>query len=203
MYVLRLHDSLITQPIALAIPKTPVTNPWPAIIYSYSLRFSLHLTLISLFETLFFWSFISKSEDAALINLIDNYATGLLSKCTNLTINQQTVLKEIIDTFINQNAVDTAGIDALNERTAINNVLIRNSWIYVGALLTLFTTLSTVGHLKRYKTEWSLLIGENVALVVLLGLYEWMYFSTIVLQYQAISMPELDKMVMDKFQDQC
>ena len=203
MYVLRLHESLITQPIALTIPKSPVINPWPAIIYSYSLRFSLHLTLISLFETLFFWSFISKSEDAALINLIDNYTAGLLGKCANLTINQQTIIKEIINIFINQNTVDSAGIAALNQRTAINNVLVRNSWIYVGALLTLFTTLSAVGHLKSYKTEWPLLIGENVALVGLLGLYEWMYFSTIVLQYQAISMPELDKMVLDKFQDQC
>jgi len=36
-----------------------------------------------------------------------------------------------------------------------------------------------------------------------LGIYEWMFFSTIVLKYQAISMQELDRMVVDEFMAQC
>jgi hypothetical protein len=69
--------------------------------------------------------------------------------------------------------------------------------------MTVFGSLAAFGYHRRYKTEWYQLVGENLTLVTLLGLYEWMYFSTVVLRYQAISMPELDRMVADEFKADC
>jgi len=163
----------------------------------------MHLALISLFETIFFWHFISVSEDTALVSLVQGYTQGVLNSCGQLTRNQSILAREIFDIFINQTNADAAGSVSASARSAANAVLIRNSWIYFGGVLTIFIAIATLGGVQHYRTEWPLIIGENLTLVSFLGLYEWMFFSTIILRYQAISMPELDRMVVDEFQLQC
>jgi len=195
-----------TEPLQLDIqttPASPDTLVYAQIAYRWILRFSIHLTLISLFETLFFWSFISKSEDTALISLIQGYTQDVLNSCANLTQEQRIVVRDVLDLFINQTKADAAAVTATTGRSAVNYLLFRNSWLYFGSILTIFTGVAVIGLVKDYKTDWRTLIAENLTLVTFLGLYEWMFFSTVVLRYQAISMPELDRMVVDEFQEQC
>ena len=182
---------------------TQTQTPIYYIVYTWSLRFSMHLALISLFETIFFWHFISVSEDTALISLVQGYTQGVLTNCNHLTQNQSSLVRDIFDLFINQTLVDAAGAAAATTRSKFNAILIRTSWLYFGGLLTLFSVIAALGIFKRYKTDCPAIIGENLTLVTFLGLYEWMFFSTIVLRYQAISMQELDSMVVDEFQQQC
>lgn len=189
-----------SPPLTITLVEEPKPESW---LYNYALRFSLHLTLISLFETIFFWHFISESEDDALITLVDNYTAGVLGHCSNFTTEQRIVTRDIFDIFINQTKADATGTAAQAARYIFNSILLRNSWLYFGALLTLFASLTAIGRYKRYTVEWKLLLLENMALVSFLGFYEWMFFSTVVLRYQAISMPELDRMVVDEFQSQC
>jgi hypothetical protein len=163
----------------------------------------MHLTLISLFENIFFWHFVSESEDTALISLVQGYIQGILNRCADLTPHQRIVVRDVIDLFINQTRTDTAGAAAAATRNAYNGVLDRTSWLYFGGFCTIFTVIATVGTIKRYSTDWRSIIAENITLVTFLGLYEWMFFSTIVLRYLSISMPELDRMVVDEIQSQC
>ena len=205
MHIPRIQSNL--APLLLTPKSEPEPESGPTSLYEMlhgqSLRFSLHLTLIGLFETLFFWHFVSESEDSALIKLVDNYAQGVLGSCASLTDQQRVAVRNFTALFINQTQSDAAGAVALSARNIYNGILLRKSWLYFGAIMTLFMSLTAVGHCKRYKTNWRSLITENIALVGILGLYEWMFFSTIVLKYQAISMPELDRMVVDEFMAQC
>ena len=178
----------------------PETEKEP-IAYRYALRFSLHLMLIGLFESIFVWSFISPAEDAALVSIVNGYTQGLLNMCAVLTNEERVVVRELVDDFVNQTRIDMIGINAYASRSAWNTALVRRSWFYVGGLGTVFVALVVFG--RRYKTKWRTLILEDVALIVLLGLYEWMFFSTVVLRYQAISMPELNRMVVDELNAQC
>ena len=173
------------------------------ILYTLSLQFSLHLALISLFETIFFWKFVSQTENEALIKLVNNYASGILSTCANMSESQRQLTRTVFNIFINQTSVDNAGSTSLTARTAYNNNLIRTSWLYCGGISTVFVGIALTGQLKGYKTEWASILREHIALITLLGLYEWMFFSTIVLNYQAVSMPELDSMVINQFESQC
>jgi hypothetical protein len=108
-----------------------------------------------------------------------------------------------MDLFINQTRVDSAGIESETARAAFNYILSRNSWLYFGALLILFAGLAILGQIRQYKIEWKELIAENLALVIFLGLYEWMFFSTVVIPYESISVPELDRMVIDELANTC
>ena len=190
---------LLTSKPELEPEPEPQSGLLVAAIHGQGLRFSLHLTLISLFETLFFWKFVSETEDTALVNLVNSYTQGILNSCSNLTDQQRAVIRD----FINQTHTDAAGVAALTSRNAYNGTLLRESWMYFGVITTLFVSLAAISKCSRIKIDWQSLFVENIALVGLLGLYEWMFFSTIVLKYQAISMPELDRMVVDEFMAQC
>lgn len=188
-----------------ATPKTRAD--WLSMAYRWSLRFSLHLALISLFETVFFWQFVSMSEDQALLGLVDSYTGKLFTSCAALTPVQRADFVGLVDIFINQTIVDDAGAAALTARTAFNHGLLRNSWLYCGSISTLFVLLAAVARrcstTRDHRIRWSHIVGENLCLVTILGLYEWMFFHTVVFPYKTVSIPELDQHVVDGFQQHC
>jgi hypothetical protein len=93
--------------------------------------------------------------------------------------------------------------NAAAERTADNDILYRNSWLYFGGLMTAFGLLSSTAHLRRIPVHWGYILGENMALVTLLGLYEWMFFHTVAFRYRAVSPDELDGLVVTEFTAAC
>jgi hypothetical protein len=171
--------------------------------YNLALRFSLHIALISLFETVFFWAFVSKQENGALEILMDTYTSNIFSNCSSLSIDQRIGLIDLVNIFVNSTPVYSTAQENLSTRTAFNDILLRNSWVYVGGLTTLFGGLAIVAHIRRIRILWAQILGENAAMIFLLGAYEWMFFKTVVLQYQAISAPELNQRIIDEFYQRC
>jgi len=184
-------------------PITPKKDSWVPLLHYWALRFSFHLSLISLFETIFFWNFISKSEDQALVNLINGYTSGIVSSCRNLTAPDKNIVAGLIALFLNQTTAAAEATAAIDRRNAFNGILIQKSWIYFGGITTLFAILSMSNYLCKNDVNWRNLILENLTLVSLLGLYEWMFFSTIVLKYQSISIQELDAMIIGELLASC
>jgi hypothetical protein len=195
----------IQEPLLLQLPASPPITPkkdsWGPLLHYWALRFSFHLSLISLFETIFFWNFISKSEDQALINVINGYTTGIVSSCQNLTAPDKQVIADIIALFLNQTI--NAETNALDNRNAFNQLLVQKSWIYTGGITVMFMGLSVSNHLCKNEVNWRNLILENLTLVALLGLYELMFFSTVILKYQSISIQELDGLVINELLAAC
>ena len=170
---------------------------------NWALRFNLHLVLISLFETVFFWHYVSPSEDTALTGLVQGYLASTLQACAALTIQQRTDLRTTLDLFINVSTVDATGAAAAESRGAHNAALLRTSWLYFSGLSGLLTLLATVAWRTRIPVAWRHIVAENIALIILLGCYEAMFFRTIAFQYDAVSMAELDRFVVDQIQAQC
>ena len=204
MHIPRIQDRL--EPLLLPTMTEEIKSPewsWVKTVHAYAMRFSLHLALISLFETIFFWHFVSKTEDTALISLVNNYAQGVLEGCANMTEVQRSLVRDVFDLFINQTLVDASSAVSFANRNTFNGILIRNSWLYFGSLVALFASTTAVGIYNRFPIHWRAIILENLTLVTFLGFYEWMFFSTVVLRYQAISVPELDRMVVDEIMSAC
>ena len=200
----------IQEPLLLQLPPSPQTQDqlitpkkdnWGPLLHYWALRFSFHLSLISLFETIFFWTFISKSEDQALINVINGYTTGIVSSCRNLTVPDRQAIAGLIALFLNQTM--TAETNALDNRNAFNQGLILNSWLYTAGITAIFSCLSVSNHLCKNEVNWRNLVLENLTLVSLLGLYELMFFSTVILKYQSISIQELDGLVINELLAAC
>jgi hypothetical protein len=158
---------------------------------------------VALFETLFFWLFVSRTEDTALIKLVNTYIVGLLNQCASLNNSQQILFVDLVDIFVNQTQVQSRGDAAAATRSAYNGNLLLNSWIYVGFLGALATILASSAAYRRLPIQWKQLGLENLALILLLGIYEFMFFSTVVYPYESISIPELDRMLINEIDASC
>lgn len=177
--------------------------PLTVTVHTAALHGIFHLLLISLFETLFFWLFVSRQEDSALTGLVNTYTGRAFATCATMTPLQRADLREWVSLFLNTSTVVTDAATAAEERQAFNSALLRNSWLYFGGLVTAFGLLTSTAHLRRLPVRWTHLIGENLALVTFLGLYEWMFFRTVALQYRAVTPAELDGMVVSEFLTDC
>lgn len=173
------------------------------VIFPHSLRFNLHLLLVALFETLFFWLYVSQSEDAALVGLVNSYTNGFFAACANMTPADLNLTNTVFAALVDPVAVDRAGALAAADRATYNHDLLGTTWLYVGSLGILFVVQAAITCMLRVAISWRHIVGENVALVVLLGLYEWMFFHTVVFRYRSITPAELDRMVVDEFSANC
>lgn len=204
--LVRLSDSMNQAPLLPTAPEYSTQEPsypWDWTPHRWALRFTLHLAFVSLFETIFFWKFVSIQEDAALIQLINTYTQGIWNTCWNLTEIQQDNLRNFVDVFLNSTTIQDAADQALADRSAFNNNLLRNSWLYVGCITASCLFISIIALIRKLPLRWRYIFFENITFVALLGAYEWMFFSTIVLKYQSISIAELDSQIFSKFQALC
>jgi len=189
-------------------PPSPPSPPEAAelltsFLHRWSLRFSVHVTLIALFETLFFWVFVSKKEDSSLVGLVNDYAGELLSQCDSMNTSQRIVFMDLVDMLVNQTQVASQGAAAASARGLANGALLTNSWVYFGSLVVLTGGLAAGAKYRRLPVHWRQLVCENLGLIVVLGLYEYMFFSTVVYPYQSISQPELDRMLLTEIDASC
>ena len=184
-------------------PPSEELEPLTSFLHRWSLRFSVHVTLIALFETLFFWLFVSKKEDSSLVGLVNDYAGELLRQCDSMNTSQRIVFMDIVDQLVNQTQVESQGAEAASARDLANGALLTNSWVYVGSLVILTGGLAAGAKYRRLPVHWRQLVCENLCLIIVLGLYEYMFFSTVVYPYQSISQPELNRMLLTEIDASC
>jgi hypothetical protein len=51
--------------------------------------------------------------------------------------------------------------------------------------------------------NWTYIILENTSMVLLLGLYEFLFFDTIIYPYQPISTDEIERNMIQQLQNGC
>jgi len=167
------------------------------------LGFGVHLSLVSVFETLFFFLFISKSEDSGLTGVLDGYVGGILASCHSWPANTTVVVNDILSVLINATQVASAANQAALQRQAYNRTLELQAWGYVGGLIGIVLLSTWVTHHRGLRIAWRRILLENLIMVSLLGLYELMFFKTIIYRYENMSLPELDGFVVGQLQAQC
>lgn len=57
--------------------------------------------------------------------------------------------------------------------------------------------------LRRIEIRWRNVILENVCMVLLLALYELMFFNTIIYPYHPISTAEIGRNAVERLQNEC
>lgn len=172
----------------------------------WAMRFALHIVLLSVFETLFFWLFVGPTEDKSLLDLVNRYLGGTLGACPKWNATERLIVGAFLGLLLNRTEINRASAAAARKRTLFNAALLRNSWLYVAGLALLFLLLSAFSVRRRggvRSLPWKVIFFENVALITMLGLYELMFFSSVVLPYQAVSVPEIDALVLREVDATC
>ena len=179
----------------------PYTNA--EIWYNRCMSFLFHISLISLFETIFFFQFISVSEDSGLQKTLDGYITSILTSCSQWSPNQTILVNDILSVFINISEVTAAYETAVLERHTFNYNLQIRSWLYVATLVSSSCVLGCIGKCVPLRLSWKRILVDNLIMVSLLGLYEFLFFRTIIYNYDTMSLPELNQFIVNQLQQTC
>jgi hypothetical protein len=179
----------------------PYTNA--EIWYNRCMSFLFHISLISLFETVFFFQFISVSEDSGLQTTLDGYITNILTSCSQWSPNQTIVANDILSVLINTTEVTEAYETAVQERRIFNDRLQLQSWMYVATLVSSTGVLGWIGKCVPLRLAWKRILVDNLIMVSLLGLYEFLFFRTIIYHYDTMSLPELNQFIVGQLQQTC
>jgi len=194
----------------LLVVYTPALAPAPTPkktlklkIAKRAISFLFHILLISIFETLFFFLFISKSEDMGIQNTINGYVQGVVSQCSAWSKNESAAITDILALFLNASDVLSAAARAGEERRYYNLMLQVQAWVYVLILLLAFAITALAYLIRDVPIKWKSVLVDNVCMIVLLGLYEYFFFRTIIYKYQSLSDSELDGNIVTQLQTQC
>ncbi len=192
------------QPAPLKVPLSAVRPRFDFIWwYEKCVSLLIHISLISLFETVFFFQFISKSEDSGLLKTVDGYVFAAADSCYKWPANVTAAVNSLLEVLVNVRNVSNAAAIAADGRDNYNTNLQIQSWLYFVGITALTGTASGWAIWKKYKFHWRRVFLENVAMVTLLGIYEFVFFRTIIYNYVSLSMPEIDQHIVNILRGVC
>ena len=171
--------------------------------YNRLLGFAFHITLISVFETVFFFEFISKSEDTGLQKTLKGYINGILTTCDTWSPNTTLFVNDVLSELINTTTVYQQDQQAILGRRSENDALQLQAWLYVAGLASITVVTGILGHQASLRLAWKRILIDNALMVTLLGIYEFLFFKTIIYNYQNLSLPELNEYVVAQLQQTC
>jgi len=168
----------------------------------FVLRLLFHVSLISIFETVFFFVYVSALEDNGILSIVNGYIDDLTDSCIDLTSQQKIFIQEILVRVNATNIIDY-GNASQQVRLAYNKTLYNQAWYYMICFVSLFLTMSSILYCKGYRVNYKIVVLENIAMIILLAVYELMFFQTIIFQYQSIGVPEIDKNFIQQIEWKC
>jgi flagellar basal body-associated protein FliL len=163
----------------------------------------VHILILFVFLYLFFFFFISRIEEntinSQVDNLADNKITSILAeidkmdtkKYINWDIVKKTAEEELIDD------------ENINEFIHTNNTNLKYIGIIV-AISILLLAITVYYYYTYYKNEkvdlWHI-IKENVAVFLVIGIIEFVFFKTTAIKYVPITTSEIGKSMFERIKE--
>lgn len=200
------EESIVIIPTELV----KIESNQPVIYWKYekqimetTIKLLFHITLISIFETLFYFLYVSSLENNGIETTVNTFIDGAVNGCENMTPIQIEIIDDLLEPYINGTDVIIEGNIAQSQRVSYNESISVRAWAYVGGVIGLFIVATVYIRIRKIEIRWKVVILENLAMVVLLALYEIMFFNMIIYQYQPISTEEIERNAVEKLQDAC
>lgn len=173
------------------------------IIYVKIIGFLFHLVLIASFELIFFNFYIIQYENNALISVTDQLISPIISSCSSLHNSSKILVDDFLELFINQTIINKNALDGLNQRNEINHFLfIKSIYYYIGVIILFIGTLLLNIKFKK-NINFKIIAIDNTIMILILGVYEYMFFKNIIFPYQMISSNELIQNIVNKLITNC
>lgn len=162
-----------------------------------------HMSLISIFESVFFFFYVSSLEDSGIGRTIHTFVDGAVHLCSNMTTLDIHIINDFIDPFVNVTQVVLAGNQSELARSHFNNAIMERSWEYAGGLGGMFLCLLFYVVFRKIEIKWTTILLENTLMVSLLGAYEVLFFNNIIYHYQPLSTEEISRDAVEKLGSAC
>jgi hypothetical protein len=163
------------------------------------IMFMTHLSLISIFEIFFFFSIVSIYENKAITEIIATFFSKITKKCNDLNNFQKEEITYIFNALINTTLINKNAYLSKKQRLEFNNNLYKNAWIYFIIIFSIDLILLLIKFFYKIKINLYKILIENLFMIIILAIYEYMFFKIIILPYQNISHDELLHLIINYF----
>lgn len=154
------------------------------IFYAYYVF--IHIFVFSMFESLFFWLYITNKEDEAIMKQIEDAVLAGDLFCKN--INDDFDLTPLYE-------YQKTKRDDFNEKVPLNNTILLNGYlagILLGCNLLMKYSDMDVGKLNIH------VLKKQTPMFILLFLYEYLFFANVVYNYVPNSANKIVKAIFNK-----
>ena len=148
------------------------------------------------FEIYFYFNYVVNIERKEFLDKINSYI-GMLNKYkSNVAISLYITTQEIdnIKQQLYQNY-----LNAINHQERMAYRLLFLSCEIAGAVGTIVLLLILYAKYKRMPIKWKSIIYENISMFALLGLFEYIFFTHVILQYNPLTDQELEYYIFNDF----
>lgn len=198
-----IERELAYDPLPLQIKEEPSINekkvPY-VYFFTFIVKSSIHLFLISAFEIVFFFTYVAGKEDTAIEGTINTYYTPIKNSCPSWSNTTRWAVYEILSGNEIQK-ITSDGVDSYNRRMKINTQLLYDSLGVSAVFLIILGGVVGILVYRGVKIKWLRTICENIMMVVVLGLYEYVFFMAIIYKYNSISTNELNSYIANGIYD--
>lgn len=172
-------------------------------IIEIAVKLLLHITLISIFETLFYFLYVSSLENNGIEGTVNTFINGASNECRNMNQAEIQLIDAFLEPYINSTNIIIEGNNEETFRLNYNKSISDRAWGYVGGMIGIFVLVLVYVKIRKIEIKWRSVILENVAMVMLLALYELMFFNTIIYPYHPISTDEIARNAVETLQNEC
>lgn len=161
----------------------------------------LHIFIMIVFEIYFYFNYVILIEKESFLKQIDKYIYEL--KQMPLNSLEQKIIKYELDTNQNlyKNYLDNlykAYINSLKYQKALLYKLLKTACIMAGSTGIILIILFSFGLYNRKKIKWNWIWIENLLMFLLLGIFEYLFFTNIIMNYNPITDQEIKYHVVNK-----
>lgn len=161
------------------------TNDYIRVI-SYFYQVFVHVFIFSLFESLFFWLYITKEEDQAILNQIEDVVLVGNLFCSN--INDDIDFSSLYDYQRDKR-------EGYNQKLPFNNTIMLNA--YLLSTIVLLNIFLKFGRVKIIILNYKILKNQSTTFLFLF-VYEYLFFRNIIYNYVPNSSNKIMKKIFEK-----
>ena len=158
--------------------------------YHVFLNLCLHLYFIITFEIIFYFEYISTIEKTVILQYLGKFKSYLMN-IYNLQFLFDTIQNDVM-----KNVCNTINTEYVSRK----NTELYDKCIHFIYILTFFIIFFSLIHLSIYRslTKYFELIIINVLFICFIGLFEYIFFTNIVSEYNVITYEEAICYILNK-----
>lgn len=164
---------------------------------NYFISIFLHVFLMIIFEIYFYFNYVVVIEKEVFLAKI-NYYFQDLGRYNHAKYSPQIVAILLQDTRYDDLLARTYHnyIISLTKQRELLAFLLHRSIQIATIFGIVLLVLTGLGMIKIKKIKWKWILAENIIMLGLLGCFEYIFFTTIILQYNPITDAELEYLVV-------
>lgn len=155
-------------------------------VVTYFYQVFVHVFIFSLFESLFFWLYITKEEDQAILNQIEDVVLVGNLFCTN--INDDIDFSLLYDYQKDKR-------EDYNQKVPFNNTIMLNT--YLLCTIVLLNIFLKFGQINIARLNCKIIKNQSTTFL-LLFVYEYLFFRNIIYNYVPNSSNKIVKKIFEK-----